>query len=64
MAVKKAKGVKSHNYKRYINDVEVKPIRFVHTGGRNILAGTVDGEIIMDQYGNPVPFHNIDCDFR
>ena len=64
MAVKKAKGVKSYNYKRYINDVEVKPIRFIFAGGRNLLAGAVDGEIVMDQNGRPVPFHNIDCDFR
>lgn len=64
MAVKKTSGEKSHNFKKYINDVEVKPTRFVHFGGRSIMGGSVDGEIVTDEKGKVIPFHNIVADYR
>lgn len=62
MAVKKSKGIISHNWKKYINDVEVKPTRFVHAGGRSVMGGSVDGEMVLDNDGKVIPFHNIVAD--
>ncbi len=64
MAVKKAKGVKSANWKRFRGDSEIKPCRYVGHNGKQLLAGVVDGEIILDSAGAPITFHNIDCEWR
>ena len=64
MAVKKAKGVMSANWKRFRGDSEIKPCRYVGHNGKQLLAGVVDGEIILDSAGAPIPFHNIDCEWR
>ena len=42
MAVKKAKGVKSANWKRFRGDSEIKPCRYVGHNGKQLLAGSVD----------------------
>ena len=64
MAVKKAKGVKSANWKRFRGDSEIKPCRYVGHNGKQLLAGSVDGELIVNDNGTPIPFHNIDCECR
>ena len=64
MAVKKAKGVKSANWKRFRGDSEIKPCRYVGHNGKKLLAGSVDGELIVNDNGTPIPFHNIDCEWR
>ena len=64
MAVKKAKGVKSANWKRFRGDSEITPCRYVGHNGKQLLAGSVDGELIVNDNGTPIPFHNIDCEWR
>ena len=64
MAVKKAKGVKSANWKRFRGDSEINPCRYVGHNGKQLLAGSVDGELIVNDNGTPIPFHNIDCEWR
>ena len=64
MAAKKNRGVISHNFKKFINDVEVKPTLFVYAGGKNRLGGSVDGEMVVDEKGEVIPFHNIVSDYR
>ena len=64
MAVKKAKGVKSANWERFRGDSEIKPCRYVGHNGKQLLAGSVDGELIVNDNGTPIPFHNIDCEWR
>lgn len=60
MAVKKRKGQISVNYKRYYRGEEVKPTRFVYSGGHSIMAGCIgDGEIIRDANGKVIPFKSI-----
>ena len=63
MAVKKRKGLPSHNYKRYINGVEVKPTLYT-MGSKSRMAGTVDGELVRDSKGAVVPFHNIESEWK
>lgn len=47
------------NWKRAINGVEIKPCMFVFAGGRRVMAGSVNGEVVMDENGKPIPFHAI-----
>ena len=63
MAVKKRKGTITHNYKRYVNGVEVKPTLYT-TSSKSRMAGTVDGELVRDSKSNVVPFHNIEGEWR
>ena len=63
MAVKKRKGTITHNYKRYVNGVEVKPTLYT-TSSKSRMAGAVDGELVRDVKGNVVPFHNIEGDWK
>ena len=63
MAVKKRKGTITHNYKRYVNGVEVKPTLYT-MGSKSRMAGTVDGELVRDSAGAVVPFHNIEGDWK
>lgn len=53
------KQAKPKNWKRAINGVEIRPCLFVHSGGRRVMGGSVNGEVVMDESGNPVPFHAI-----
>ena len=64
MAVKKRKGVPSHNFKRYVNGVEVVPCKYSTGNSGTLLAGTVDGELVRDVTGNVVPFHNIEGEWK
>lgn len=60
MAVKKRRGQISINYKRYYRGEEVKPTRFVYSGGHSVMAGYIgDGEIIRDTNGKIIPYKSI-----
>ena len=50
---------KPKNWKRAIDGVEINPTLFVHSGGRRVMGGSVNGEIVVDDTGKPVPFHAI-----
>jgi len=63
MAVKKRKGTITHNYKRYIDGVEVKPTLYT-MGSKSRMAGAGDGELVRDSEGAVVPFHNIEGDWH
>lgn len=64
MAVKKRKGKQTHNWKRYVNGVEVKPCKYANGSTGMLLAGTVDGELVRDSKGAVVPFHNIEGEWK
>jgi len=64
MATKKTRGIISHNFKKYIGENEVKPTLFVWAGGKSKMGGSIDGEMIRDDEGNIVPFHNIVASYR
>ena len=64
MAVKKRKGMPSHNGKRYINGVEVKPTKYYSASTSGVMAGTVDGELVRDSKGAVVPLHNIEAEWK
>ena len=38
---------------------EVKPVRFTNNGGKGIMAGSVDGELVCDNRGKPLPLRSI-----
>ena len=49
---------------RIIKGKEVKPVMYSYpkqntTGRRNIIAGAIDGEIIMDANGRPIPYKQL-----
>tara|TARA_B100000989_G_scaffold207621_1_gene157351 strand:- start:4972 stop:5172 length:201 start_codon:yes stop_codon:yes gene_type:complete len=56
---KATRGQKSHNWKRMLNGVEIKPCLFVNSNGKKMLSGSVDGEVIKDSDGNALPFRSI-----
>ncbi len=64
MAIKHSKGVKSANWKRFRGDSEIKPCRYVGRNGKQMLAGSINGDVVFDDQGAPIPFHNIDCEWR
>lgn len=46
---------KPKNYKRAIDGVEIKPT--MHYGARGkMLGGSLNGEMIVDENGKPIPF--------
>ena len=47
------------NRKRMLDGKEVKPVRFTNNGGKGIMAGTVDGELVCDKFGKPLPLRSI-----
>ena len=55
MAFKKRKGQVSPNYKKYRDGFEVKPSKYYHAHGA-LMVGSIDGEIICDSQGKPIPF--------
>ena len=50
---------KVQNRKRMLNGKEVKPVRFTSDGGKGIMTGSVDGELICDNLGKPLPLKSI-----
>lgn len=50
---------KVQNRKRMLNGKEVKPVRFTNNGGKGIMAGSVDGELVCDNLGKPLPLRSI-----
>ena len=47
------------NRVRMLNGKEVKPVRFTNNGGKGIMAGSVDGELVCDNLGKPLPLRSI-----
>ena len=48
---KATRGQKSHNWKRMLNGIEIKPCLYCGKNGKQLMAGSVDGEIVMDSDG-------------
>ena len=46
---------KVQNRKRLLNGKEVKPVRFTSNGGKGIMTGSIDGELVCDNLGKPLP---------
>ena len=44
---------------RMLNGKEVKPVRFTNNGGKGIMTGSVDGELVCDNLGKPLPLRSI-----
>jgi len=58
MVVKKRKGLISQNKKRMYEGKEVKPVMY-STRGEKKMVGSVDGELILDKLGQPIPFKQL-----
>ena len=58
MAVKKRKGLISQNKKRMYEGKEVKPVMYSKRGEKKMV-GSVDGELILDKLGQPIPFKQL-----
>lgn len=68
MAAKKGKakvggrGVEKKNSYRMLNGKEVRPVKYI---GKNVghggtyMAGSVDGELVVDATGRPIPYKRI-----
>lgn len=54
------KNVKKNSY-RMLNDKEVRPVKYFgkHAGHGTYMAGTVDGELVRDNTGRPLPYKTI-----
>lgn len=61
MPAKKNRGIISVQRKRYYKGKEVRPTRWVHHGGRNLMAGVIieTDEVVRDSDNKIVPWHNI-----
>ncbi len=53
------KTPKSVNHKRTIDGIEIKPTLFISANGKKKMAGSIDGEIIVDKGGKVVPLQHI-----
>ena len=49
---------KSNNWKRYIGEHEIKPSMYYGAKGK-MLCGSINGELIMDENNQPIPFASI-----
>jgi hypothetical protein len=58
MAVKNKKGIVSQNRKRMYKGKEVKPVMY-SVRGKKKMVGSVDGELILDKLGQPIPFKQL-----
>ncbi len=59
---KATRGQRTHNWKKMLNGVEIKPCLFVSTNGKKIMGGSVDGEMVVDENGKVLPFRSIQHD--
>ena len=65
MALKKPARTVGHSTKknsyRVRNGKEVRPAKYFgkHVGHGNYMAGTVDGELVVDSSGKPIPYKQI-----
>ena len=50
---------KVQNRKRMLNGKEVKPVRFTSDGGKGVMTGSIDGELVCDNLGKPLPLKSI-----
>tara|TARA_Y100001933_G_scaffold196081_1_gene196576 strand:- start:1297 stop:1497 length:201 start_codon:yes stop_codon:yes gene_type:complete len=50
---------KVQNRRRMLNGKEVKPVRFTNNGGKGIMTGSIDGELVCDNLGKPLPLKSI-----
>ena len=50
-----SKVIKPLNHKRSIDGIEIKPTLFISTRGKKKMAGSIEGEIIVDKDGKIVP---------
>ena len=56
---KATRGQRTHNWKKMLNGVEIKPCLFVNTNGKKIMGGSVDGEMVVDEQGKVLPYRSI-----
>jgi hypothetical protein len=60
MGFKPASSVlKPKDYKRCIDGIVIKPTLFVSKSGKQMMAGSIDGEIIVDKDGKVLPLHHV-----
>ncbi len=54
------RSVKKNSY-RVRNGKEVRPVKYFgkHAGHGTFMAGTVDGELVVDSTGRPLPYKTI-----
>lgn len=54
-------GVRQFQAKKYYQGKELKPVLYVgySTGNGKYLSGAIDGEIVVDSAGKPMPFNSI-----
>ena len=50
---------KVQNRRRMLNGKEVKPVRFTNNGGKGIMTGSIDGELVCDNLSKPLPLKSI-----
>ena len=50
---------KSFNWKRYMDEVEIKPSMYIGKNGKGIIGGAINGDVILDKDGNAIPFRSI-----
>jgi len=56
---KATRGQRTHNWKRMLNGIEIKPCMYVNENGKKTMAGSVDGEVIRDSNGKVLPYRSI-----
>ena len=59
---KATRGQRTHNWKKMLNGVEIKPWLYVCQNGKKIMGGSVDGEMVVDENGKVLPFRAIQHD--
>ena len=45
--------------KRMLNDKEVKPVLYVNVRSKKMMSGSIDGELVCDILGKPLPLRSI-----
>ena len=60
MPAKKNRGIISVQNKRFYNGMEVKPVKYFNgKSGKGLMAGSVNGELIVVENGKVRPFRSI-----
>ncbi|MAS63615.1 MAG: hypothetical protein CL815_00110 [Coraliomargarita sp.] len=60
MAIKHRKGQVVKHHKKMRDGTEVKPCKYYKQTGSAIMGGSINGEPILDQEGNPIPWSKIE----